>query len=85
MVAKNLIFMYPFAEFIVAMLQHTHYNLKTDRHEFKMFCEKECNILIKPHSDTGNFPLETCKSDKLVLRTRLFIGFATLPGNISCI
>ena len=35
---------------IVAMLQHRPFqNIKTDGNEFKMFNEKECNILINPH------------------------------------
>ena len=44
----------------------TPLNLKTDRNEFKMFYEKECNILIKPHwlLVIGNISLETCKSYK---------------------
>ena len=44
-------------------------------------------IMISPHwlSDTRSIFLETCKSDKFMLRTRLFSGFATLSGNISCI
>ena len=49
------------------MLQHRPLKTpKTDRNDFKMFCEKECDILIKPHwlSDTGNISLKTCTSDK---------------------
>ena len=33
-----------------AMLQHRPFqSIKTDGNEFKMFYEKECNILINPH------------------------------------
>ena len=32
------------------MLQHRPFqNIKADGNEFKMFYEKECNILIHPH------------------------------------
>ena len=48
---------------------------KTDGNEFKMFYEKECNILINPHwfSDTGHIFLETCQSNKQTRATHSFV------------
>ena len=58
------------------MLQHKPFqNINTDGNEFKMFYEKECNILINPHwlSDTGNISLESCKSDKQTRAVHSFV------------
>ena len=76
MAAKNAIFRYLFACMHCSDAStQIPWNLKTDRNEVKMFCEKECNILIKSHwlSDTGNIFLETYKSDK---QTRAAHSFA---------
>ena len=45
------------------------------------------NIEINSHwlSDTGNISQESCKSDKRMRSTSLFIGFASCEENISCI
>ena len=74
---------------IVPMLQHRHFqNIKTDGNEFKMFYKKNV-IYWLIHNDfqiQEIFPERVANLiNKLVLHTRLFIGFATLSGNISCI
>ena len=58
------------------MLQHRpSKNDKTDGNKFKVFYEKECNILINPHwlSDTGTISLETCKSYKQIHAPQSFV------------
>ena len=75
---------------IVAMLQHRPFqNIKTDGNEFKMFYEKECNIKRLIHIDfqiQEIFPSRLANPiNKRVRSTSLFIGFATLSENSSCI
>ena len=71
------------------MLQHRPFqNIKADGNEFKMFYEKNV-IYWFIHIDfqiQEIFPSRLANPiNKLVLRIRLFIGFATLSGNISYI
>ena len=78
---------------IVPMLQHRPFqNIKTDGNEtdgneFKMFYKNNVIYwLIHIDFQIQEIFLSRLENpiNKLVLRTRLFIGFATLSGNISC-
>ena len=81
--------MYPFACIYCSMLQHRP--LKTSKEiemNLKPFVKKNVLYWLN-HIDfhiQEIFPLKLANLiNKLVLNTRLFIGFATLSGNIFCI